>query len=84
MRLQQHGGLHGRDHEQRVIGQAVARLADRSGSALVIRGEPGAGKSALLSEATAAARRRGARVRKVMPQKRMVPAVALADMAHGG
>lgn len=57
--------LYGREHELGILGQVVGKLADRSGTALVIRGEPGAGKTALLAEATTAARQQGSRVLSV-------------------
>ncbi len=59
-----HGGceLYGREHELGVIGQLAASLAGHAGGALVIRGEPGIGKSALLAEAMAAATSRRLRV----------------------
>ena len=40
--------LHGRDRELGVLVSLVGRLGDAGGGALVIRGEPGIGKSALL------------------------------------
>lgn len=51
------GFLQGRDHDIALIDQMIERI-DQGGSALVISGEPGIGKSALLEEA-----RRRARVR---------------------
>jgi len=53
---------HGRDRELGVLASLVGRLGDAGGGALVSRGEPGIGKSALLATATARARDRGIRV----------------------
>jgi DNA-binding CsgD family transcriptional regulator len=50
--------LVGRDREQRVLADLLGALP-RRGGALVLRAEPGMGKSALLAEAVAAAARRG-------------------------
>src|SRR5215469_6459557 len=54
--------LYGRDHEIGVLTALVSRLGEGAGGALVVRGEPGIGKSALLAAAAAQARDSGARV----------------------
>ncbi|MBM9505982.1 AAA family ATPase [Actinacidiphila acididurans] len=46
--------LHGRDSEQRVLREVVRAAADGSGTALVLRGEPGTGRTALLDWAATA------------------------------
>lgn len=53
--------LYGRERETEVLKQLLSRAKER-GAALVIRGEAGIGKSALLSVATARARANGFRV----------------------
>ena len=50
--------LLGRDQERRLLGALLDGVAVR-GQALVLRGEPGVGKSRLLSETAGAARERG-------------------------
>jgi DNA-binding CsgD family transcriptional regulator len=52
-------GLIGRDREFRVLNDLVDRAGDPAGGALVIRGEPGIGKSALLAAVSAEAAGRG-------------------------
>jgi DNA-binding CsgD family transcriptional regulator len=52
-------GLYGREHELGVLNGFVDQLAGGAGGALVVRGEPGIGKSALLAAATARARDQG-------------------------
>ncbi len=47
--------LHGRDRELGVVTGLVGQLAEDSGGALIIRGEPGIGKSALLAAVRAQA-----------------------------
>src|SRR3954451_18712429 len=51
----------GRAQEQALLTSLLDEVATR-GQALVLRGEPGIGKSRLLSEATRAARERGMKV----------------------
>jgi DNA-binding CsgD family transcriptional regulator/tetratricopeptide (TPR) repeat protein len=53
------GGLHGREHELALIGEALARLADGTGSVVLIEGSPGMGKSRLIAEVSNHARQRG-------------------------
>ncbi|WP_246268760.1 AAA family ATPase [Nonomuraea typhae] len=43
--------LHGRDHEQAAIERLLSAARDGASGALMLRGEPGAGKSALLAHA---------------------------------
>jgi hypothetical protein len=50
--------LLGRDEEQRLLGSRLDEVTTR-GQALVVRGEPGVGKSRLLSHASRAALERG-------------------------
>ena len=50
--------LIGREHELREIGAAFNGISER-GRALLVAGEPGVGKSALLAAAVEDARRRG-------------------------
>jgi len=54
--------LVGRDAELQVLSGLIAR-AGAGGSAIVVTGEPGIGKSALLAEAEAEARAAGCRAR---------------------
>ena len=54
--------LHGRDRELDVLNDLVNRLGSGVGGALVVRGEVGIGKSALLAEVTRQAHRHGMRV----------------------
>jgi DNA-binding CsgD family transcriptional regulator len=54
--------LYGRDRELGVLAALVGRLSDAEGGALVMRGEPGIGKSALLAAAAARARDHGVRL----------------------
>ncbi|MFC4060048.1 AAA family ATPase [Planomonospora corallina] len=49
------GGLHGREREQDVIAGLLAEARAGASSPLVLRGEPGIGKTALLDHAAAAA-----------------------------
>ncbi len=50
--------LLGRDEERRLLGSLLDEVAV-SGQSLVLRGEPGVGKSRLLSDAVRSARERG-------------------------
>lgn len=59
--------LHGRDREQATLGRLASTL---SGAGLLIDGEPGVGKSALLAVAAAAARDAGVRVLMVTAARR--------------
>ncbi len=54
--------LHGRVREQAALHAVLSRARAGAGGALVLRGEPGIGKSALLDDAAAAARAEGMRV----------------------
>jgi DNA-binding CsgD family transcriptional regulator len=54
--------LYGREHELQVVAGLVRGLAEGAGGALVIRGEAGIGKSALITAATGLAADSGARV----------------------
>jgi len=56
------GGLLGRDRELEVLTAMVDRLAAGTGGALVVRGEAGVGKSALLSAAAVRAAESGIRL----------------------
>jgi DNA-binding CsgD family transcriptional regulator len=56
------GQLYGREHELGVLTDMAGRLGEGAGGALVVRGEPGIGKSALLAAAAAQARDSGVRV----------------------
>ncbi|GLZ81630.1 transcriptional regulator [Actinorhabdospora filicis] len=47
--------IHGRDGELAAIGEALGRVRDGGSAALVLRGEPGAGKTALLEHAAGTA-----------------------------
>lgn len=53
--------LYGRERESEVLGSLLNRVSER-GSALVVRGEPGIGKTALLEATSQLARSRGFRV----------------------
>jgi DNA-binding CsgD family transcriptional regulator len=55
-------GLYGREGEFGILDHLVARLDKGAGGALVVRGEAGIGKSALLAAIAAQARNRGTRV----------------------
>ena len=55
-------GLFGRECELRSLGDMVDRSRDQVGGGLVVRGEPGIGKSALLAAVSAQAAGRGVRV----------------------
>jgi DNA-binding CsgD family transcriptional regulator len=54
--------LYGREHELQVVADLVGGLAEGAGGALLIRGEAGIGKSALLAAAAGLAADSGARV----------------------
>jgi hypothetical protein len=54
--------LYGRERELGLIGDLIGRLSDRHGGAMVITGDPGTGKTALLTTATAMAKKRRVRV----------------------
>src|SRR5215469_4599178 len=54
--------LHGRDGELRTVSSLIGRLSEGRGGALVVRGEPGIGKSALLAAVRARAEDDGLRV----------------------
>lgn len=56
-----HAGLYGRERESKVLDDLLSR-AKEHGAALVIRGDPGIGKSALVSTAAADAMSRGFQV----------------------
>lgn len=51
--------MRGREHELQLAGNCLREAAQGHGQVLLIEGEPGIGKSALLAEATALAGRRG-------------------------
>src|SRR3954468_5692463 len=53
--------LRGRDRELEVIGEGLASAAAGRGGVLLVDGAPGVGKSRLLAEAAAMARRLGVR-----------------------
>ncbi len=55
-------GLYGRERELGALGQLLRRLCEDAGGALVVRGEAGIGKSALLAAVTGEAREHGTRV----------------------
>ena len=57
--------MHGRDHERGVLTGLLDAAAAGSASTLVLRGEAGAGKSALLDTVAAEALARGFRVLRV-------------------
>ena len=54
--------LAGRDHELRVLASALTSAEDGGGRLVVVEGEPGIGKTALLEAAAALGRKRGFRV----------------------
>ena len=54
--------LYGRERELGVLNRLTSRLYQNAGGAVVVRGEAGIGKSALLAAVSAQARRHGARV----------------------
>ena len=54
--------LYGRERDLGVLDDLLAQLGDSAGGALVVRGEAGIGKSALLAEVTARARDQAIRV----------------------
>jgi predicted ATPase len=54
--------MRGRERELDAIGDRVAAMARGEGGAVIVDGPPGIGKSTLLAEAEAMARRSGARV----------------------
>src|SRR5580698_2213703 len=54
--------LIGRERELDLVDALIRQLPDRRGAALVLRGEPGIGKSALLAVAAASAAERGVAV----------------------
>ena len=54
--------LYGRERDLGVLDDLLAQLGDSAGGALVVRGEVGIGKSALLAEVTARARDQAIRV----------------------
>jgi DNA-binding CsgD family transcriptional regulator len=56
------GTLYGREDELQIVSRHVVRMASGAGSALVINGEAGIGKSALLAAATRQAAQAGAQV----------------------
>jgi DNA-binding CsgD family transcriptional regulator len=62
---QQHLDLIGRDAETQLLDRMLSRLAD-GGGALLFRGEPGIGKSALLDHARERARATGTRVLSIV------------------
>ncbi len=51
--------MRGREHELQLAGNCLREAAQGHGQVLLIEGEPGIGKSALLAEVTALAGRRG-------------------------
>src|SRR5580704_3000418 len=51
--------MRGREHELQLAGDCLRAAAQGPGQVLLIEGEPGIGKSALLAEVTALAARRG-------------------------
>lgn len=55
-------GLYGRERELSAFGQLLGRLCEDAGGALVVRGEAGIGKSALLAAVTGEATEHGTRV----------------------
>jgi DNA-binding CsgD family transcriptional regulator len=55
-------GLYGRERELGALGELLGRLCEDAGGALVVRGEAGIGKSALLAAVTGEAREHGTRV----------------------
>lgn len=65
MSMSMTGALFGRDSELQLVHGLIDRAADRGG-ALVIRGDPGVGKTALLSDAAARAGDRGLLVLKAV------------------
>src|SRR5580698_8378726 len=56
------GPLYGREHEAGLLRDLVARTDERTGGALVVRGDAGIGKSALLAEISRHAGQHGSRV----------------------
>jgi DNA-binding CsgD family transcriptional regulator/tetratricopeptide (TPR) repeat protein len=80
------GGLHGREHELALIGEALARLADGTGSVVLVEGGPGMGKSRLLAEVSSQARRAGIAVGSgaAEPGGRFVELAALLSALFDG
>src|SRR3954470_7544540 len=54
--------LYGRDQELSVLTELAGRAREGAGGALILRGGPGSGKSALLGEVAAQARNEGMQV----------------------
>ncbi|HXM54781.1 MAG TPA: ATP-binding protein, partial [Candidatus Dormibacteraeota bacterium] len=75
--------LVGRRHETRVLDGLIAGATERGG-ALVIRGEPGIGKSAVIAAATAGARTRGFQVLTAtgVQSEAELPFAGLHQLAH--
>src|SRR5271165_1400980 len=57
--------LFGRSTERELLGQLLARCAEELSAALMLRGEPGTGKTALLDDTAAAATARGMRIARL-------------------
>src|SRR3974390_1389597 len=57
--------LFGRSAERELLGQLLARGAEGPSAALVLRGEPGTGKTALLDDTAATATARGMRTARL-------------------
>lgn len=75
-------GLLGREQELARTAELIERLDEPSGSALVLRGAAGIGKTALLEAAAASARGRGARVLWVtgVPAETRMPFASLRQL----
>jgi DNA-binding CsgD family transcriptional regulator len=78
--------LRGRDAQLAVLGEQLALLQSGRGSVTVVRGASGGGKTRLLEEAVAMARRVGARVGRhaAAPGDEVVPVGALMGALFGG
>src|ERR1041384_1235598 len=84
--LQLRSPIRGRDTEVARLGEQLAHLRSGRGAIVVIDGAPGMGKSRLLGEAAAPARRLGARVSRQGSSigKDVVPLGGLMDALLGG
>lgn len=84
--LQQRSPIRGRDAELAGLGEQLAHLRSGRGAIVLVGGGPGMGKTRLLDEAVAAARRLGVRVGRHASStgKDIVPLGGLMDALLGG